>query len=111
MIPAAGGLRDDLARPIRLHEVCKGIWRATSPKRRGRSSRIRPQAFFSRLPLWLLSSSSSKKGHEISGLTGGDLVFGGRYIEDGLWQIGLEDLAEASWKPVRGARISGKPAS
>ena len=44
-------------------------------------------------------------------LAGGDLFFGGRYVQDGLWRIRLEDLADAPWKPVRGARINGKPAS
>jgi hypothetical protein len=38
-----------------------------------------------------------------------ELIFGGRFVEDGLWRISLEDLATARWKPVLGARIDGKP--
>lgn len=42
-------------------------------------------------------------------LGSGELVMGGRFTEDGLWRISLEDLASASWKPVPGARVNGKP--
>lgn len=44
-------------------------------------------------------------------LTSDEIVFGGRFIEDGLWHISLEALSEASWTPVLGARLDGKPLS
>ena len=44
-------------------------------------------------------------------LTSDEIVFGGRFIEDGLWRISLEALSEATWTPVLGARLDGKPLS
>jgi hypothetical protein len=35
----------------------------------------------------------------------------GRFGVDGLWRISLEDLTAARWKPVKDAKIDGKPSS
>lgn len=41
-------------------------------------------------------------------LSSGEIVFGGRFIEEGLWRLSLDDIPAASWKPVPGARLNGK---
>jgi hypothetical protein len=37
------------------------------------------------------------------------LWLGGRLAADGLWRISSDDLAAAHWKPVKDARIDGRP--
>jgi hypothetical protein len=57
----------------------------------------------------LLDGATVSSGPMTAALVADGLWLGGRFAADGLWRISLEDLASAHWKPVKDARIDGKP--
>jgi hypothetical protein len=57
----------------------------------------------------LLDGATVSSGPMTAALVADGLWLGGRFAADGLWRTSLEDLASAHWKPVKDARIDGKP--
>ena len=57
----------------------------------------------------LLDGATVSSGPMTAALGTDQLWLGGRLAADGLWRISLDDLAAAHWKPVKGAKVDGKP--
>jgi hypothetical protein len=59
----------------------------------------------------LAGAHISSSGPMTAALTGDTFWLAGRLTTDGIWRIPLEELVNASWKPVKDAREDGKPLS